>query len=123
MYTHTHRPTLCTPMIAAFDLTICESLDSQVGLPPVTFAIVFCPLIFQACLSCIDCLLVLDRDGLSRFDMEMFVCLSVWSAEVMPRRVCLPAQSSPLTEDVGQWRRKKHLLVALLPSMCGLAHW
>lgn len=99
---HIHTLTVCTAMITAFDLMIHESFSSQVGLQPVTSVIVFCPLIFQACLSYIDCLVVLDRDGLGSFDTEKFVCLSVWSAEVMQQYVCLPGQLIPLTEDAGE---------------------
>lgn len=89
---------VCTAMITAFDLLIHESLGSQFGLQPVMYVIVLCPLIFPACLSYIDCLVVPDRGGLDSFDTEKFVCLSVWSAEVMQQYVCFLGQLSPLTE-------------------------
>lgn len=91
-----------------------ESFGRQVGFQPVTSVVVFCPLIFQACLSYIDCLAVLDRDELGSFHTEKFVCLSVWSAEVMQPCVCLLGQSGPLTDDSGEengcW--KTYLLLA-----------
>lgn len=75
---------------------------ARVRLQPVMSVIVFCPLIFAACLSYIDCLVVPDRGGLGSFDTEKFVCLSVWSAEVTRQCVCLPGQLSPLTEEAGE---------------------
>lgn len=97
-----HTLMVCTAMITPFDLLIHESSSSQVGLQPVMTIIVFCPLIFPACLSYIDCLVVPDRGGLGSFDMEKFVCLSVWAAEVTQQYVCLPGQLSPLTEGAGE---------------------
>lgn len=66
------------------------------------FVIVFCALVFPACLSDIDCLVVPDRDGLGSFDTEKFVCLSVWSAEVTQQYVCLAGQLSLLTEEASE---------------------
>lgn len=66
------------------------------------FVIVFCALVFTACLSDIDCLVVPDRDGLGSFDTEKFVCLSVWSAEVTQQYVCLAGQLSLLTEEASE---------------------
>lgn len=74
---HIHTLTPCTAMIISVDLMIHESFSSQVGLHPVMSVLVFCPLIFQACLSSIDCPVVLGTDRLGSFDTEKFVCLSV----------------------------------------------
>lgn len=74
---HIYTLTVCTAMITAVDLMIHESCRGQVGLHPVMSVLVFCPLIFQACLSSIDCPVVLGTDQLGSFDTEKFVCLSV----------------------------------------------
>lgn len=97
-----HTPVVCTAMITPLDLLIHESSSSQVGLRPVMSVILSCPLIFPACLSYIDCLVVPDRGGLGSFDTEKFVCLSVWSAEVTQQYVCLLGQLNPLTEQAGE---------------------
>lgn len=46
--------------------------------------------------------MVPDRGGLGSFDTGKFVCLSVWSAEVIRQCVCLPGQLSPLTEKTSE---------------------
>ncbi len=116
---HIHTLMVCTAMITPLDLLIHESSSSQVELQPVMSVILSCPLIFPACLSHIDCLVVPDRGGLGSFDMEKFVCLSVWSAEVTQQYVCLPGQLNPLTEQAGEekWWGEKDSLVAFPPCV------
>lgn len=123
LLSHIHTVIVCTVMITQFDLLIYESHSSQVQLQPVMSIIVFCPLIFPACLAYIDCFVVPDRGGLGSFDTEKFVCLSVWSAEVIQRYVCLLGQLSLLTEQGGveEWWRERHSLMALPP--CVFLFW
>lgn len=107
---------LCTVMITPFDLCGHESFSSQARLQPVVCIIVSCPLIFAVCLSCIDCLVVPDRGRLGSFDMEKFVCLSVWSAEVR-QPVCLFDGSIESTNRGGEVMGEQHSLMAFPPCV------
>lgn len=79
-----------------------------------------CPLLsglhwyFQRVCPTSTALCSLTETGFGSFDTEKFVCLSVWSAEVMHRYVCLLGQLSPLTEQDGEekWWREKYSLMA-----------
>ena len=115
---HTHM-TACTTVVTPLDPLIRQSGGSPVRLRPVMSVVILCPLIFPGCLCYVGRILVPVSGELGSFDTEKFVCLSVWSAEVTQRCVCLLGQSSPLTEEVGEqkWWREKHSLVVLPPCV------